>query len=59
MSEINKLNKQIEAKRKEMYAAYEKDPNDPNLLKISQSLDNLLNQLDRISNKTPIQRKIW
>ncbi|GEN87716.1 aspartyl-phosphate phosphatase Spo0E family protein [Oceanobacillus sp. FSL W8-0428] len=58
MSEINKLNKQIEAKRKEMYAAYEKDPNDPNLLKISQSLDNLLNQLDRISNKTPIQRKI-
>ncbi|MCT1902134.1 aspartyl-phosphate phosphatase Spo0E family protein [Oceanobacillus sojae] len=58
MSEINKLNKQIEAKRKEMYAVYEKDPNDPNLLKISQSLDNLLNQLDRISNKTPIQRKI-
>lgn len=58
MSEINKLNKQIEAKRKEMYAAYEKDPNDPNLLRISQSLDKLLNQLDRISNKTPIQRKI-
>ncbi|GGP07385.1 hypothetical protein GCM10011346_03160 [Oceanobacillus neutriphilus] len=58
MSEINKLNKQIEAKRKEMYAVYEKDPNDPNLLIISQSLDNLLNQLDRISNKTPIQRKI-
>lgn len=51
MSEIDELNKQIESKRKEMYAVYEKNPNDPNLLKISQSLDKLLNQLDQILKK--------
>ena len=56
MSELNTLNKQIEAKRKEMYAVYERDPNDPTLLKLSQSLDKLLNQLDRFSNKTFLQR---
>ncbi|GIO24190.1 aspartyl-phosphate phosphatase Spo0E family protein [Oceanobacillus sp. J11TS1] len=56
MSELNTLNKQIEAKLKEMYAVYERDPNDPTLLKLSQSLDKLLNQLDRFSNKTLIQR---
>ncbi|MFD1414351.1 aspartyl-phosphate phosphatase Spo0E family protein [Oceanobacillus jeddahense] len=52
MSEIEELNKQIETKRKEMYAVYEKNPNDPNLLKISQSLDKLLNQLDQMLKKT-------
>ncbi|WP_152655398.1 aspartyl-phosphate phosphatase Spo0E family protein [Oceanobacillus sp. CFH 90083] len=57
MSKMNDLNKQIEAKRKEMYAVYEKDPTDPNLLKLSQSLDKLLNRLDQISNNPPIQRK--
>ncbi|MFD1065995.1 aspartyl-phosphate phosphatase Spo0E family protein [Oceanobacillus locisalsi] len=52
MSEIDELNKQIEMKRKEMYAVYEKDPTDPNLLKLSQSLDKLLNQLDQMLKKS-------
>lgn len=56
MSEINELNKQIEAKRKEMYAVYEQNPTDPNLLNLSQSLDKLLNQLNRISNNIPMKQ---
>ncbi|WP_080872998.1 aspartyl-phosphate phosphatase Spo0E family protein [Oceanobacillus timonensis] len=52
MSEMDELNKQIETKRKEMYAVYEKNPTDPNLLKLSQSLDKLLNQLDQMLKKS-------
>ncbi|MGG3806419.1 aspartyl-phosphate phosphatase Spo0E family protein [Metabacillus fastidiosus] len=40
------LRKEIELKRREMYKVGEKDFCNPEVLKISQEIDNLLNHLD-------------
>lgn len=58
MSDIKRLNEKIEEKRKEMYAAYQKDPNDPAVLKLSQSLDVLLNQLTKLLREHSDKRKV-
>lgn len=39
-----RLEKQIEELRKHMYDIYNKNPEDPELLRISQDLDDLLNR---------------
>ncbi|WP_404455122.1 aspartyl-phosphate phosphatase Spo0E family protein [Virgibacillus necropolis] len=44
MCNINVLKKKIEETRKKMYETYENNPNDPQILTISQSLDVLLNE---------------
>ena len=45
MTKVDKLNQQVEATRREMYAAYERNPKDPYVLHLSQTLDSLLNEL--------------
>ncbi|GGF22770.1 hypothetical protein GCM10010954_21980 [Halobacillus andaensis] len=47
LSSIKDLQEKIEALRTKMYKTYENNPNDPQLLAISQSLDKLLNELER------------
>nr|WP_256522126.1 aspartyl-phosphate phosphatase Spo0E family protein [Halobacillus sp. A5] len=47
MSDINDLKEKVELVRKKMYKVYENNPNDPQLFAISQSLDKLLNELER------------
>ncbi len=44
MSYKERLEKQIEELRKHMYDIYNKNPEDPELLRISQDLDDLLNR---------------
>ncbi|PAV27844.1 hypothetical protein CIL05_20055 [Virgibacillus profundi] len=44
MSDSNDLIKRIEETRKIMYETYDRRPNDPQLLDISQKLDILLNE---------------
>ena len=51
MTKVDKLNQQVEATRREMYAAYEQNPNDPYVLQLSQSLDHLLNELTHALNE--------
>ncbi|HLR67691.1 aspartyl-phosphate phosphatase Spo0E family protein [Virgibacillus alimentarius] len=46
------LRKKIEETRKMMYETYEKNPNDPEILFISQKLDVLLNKYDRLRKNT-------
>ncbi|MFG6147479.1 Spo0E family sporulation regulatory protein-aspartic acid phosphatase [Halobacillus sp. B23F22_1] len=47
LSSIKDLQEKIEVLRTKMYKTYENNPNDPQLLAISQSLDKLLNELER------------
>ncbi|GGF15181.1 hypothetical protein GCM10010954_12240 [Halobacillus andaensis] len=47
LSSIKELQEKIEVLRTKMYKTYENNPNDPQLLAISQSLDKLLNELER------------
>ncbi|HLS60941.1 MAG TPA: aspartyl-phosphate phosphatase Spo0E family protein [Virgibacillus sp.] len=47
LSNIEDLKREIECTRSKMYKAYEKNANDPQILSISQSLDKLLNALER------------
>ncbi|WP_371925920.1 Spo0E family sporulation regulatory protein-aspartic acid phosphatase [Halobacillus sp. A5] len=47
LSDINDLKEKVELVRKKMYKVYENNPNDPQLFAISQSLDKLLNELER------------
>ncbi|WP_139343270.1 Spo0E family sporulation regulatory protein-aspartic acid phosphatase [Virgibacillus siamensis] len=51
MCSIKELKRKIEETRKRMYKTYENDPNDPQVLSISQSLDILLNKYDRALKK--------
>ncbi|WP_173915379.1 aspartyl-phosphate phosphatase Spo0E family protein [Halobacillus sp. Marseille-Q1614] len=46
MSHLENLEKGIESLREKMYGCYMKNPNDPELVKISQELDDLLNELE-------------
>ncbi|WP_240339635.1 aspartyl-phosphate phosphatase Spo0E family protein [Halobacillus ihumii] len=46
-SRIEDLKERIEVLRVKMYKTYENNPNDPQLITISQSLDKLLNELER------------
>jgi len=46
---IKELKAKIENLRKKMYQTYENNPNDSQILTISQSLDQLLNELERTS----------
>ncbi|MFC7062370.1 Spo0E family sporulation regulatory protein-aspartic acid phosphatase [Halobacillus seohaensis] len=46
MSYTNDLKEQIEFTRQKMYQTYKKNPDDTELLIISQSLDKLLNELE-------------
>jgi len=48
MPYIKQLTYQIEHLRNEMYKTYDTDPNHPQLLALSQSLDKLLNELDQM-----------
>ncbi|WP_442970616.1 aspartyl-phosphate phosphatase Spo0E family protein [Roseburia sp. 1XD42-34] len=41
----------MERLRKKMYEIYKNDPNDSQILIVSQELDALLNELDRVENK--------
>ncbi|MDY0406787.1 aspartyl-phosphate phosphatase Spo0E family protein [Virgibacillus sp. 179-BFC.A HS] len=45
----------MEYTRQMMYRAYENNPKDPRVLKISQSLDVLLNELSRQERKKEIE----
>ncbi|MFC7062351.1 Spo0E family sporulation regulatory protein-aspartic acid phosphatase [Halobacillus seohaensis] len=47
VSSINDLKEKIEQTRQKMYRAYKNNPNDPQVLIISQTLDMLLNELER------------
>ncbi|GGC76951.1 hypothetical protein GCM10007216_04320 [Thalassobacillus devorans] len=47
LSSIKDLQEKIEALRTKMYKTYENNPNDPQLLAISQLLDKLLNELEQ------------
>lgn len=51
MHKIIILREQIEIMRKKMYEIYEKNPEDPELLAISEKLDVLLNRYDRLRKK--------
>ncbi|MCP3028040.1 Spo0E family sporulation regulatory protein-aspartic acid phosphatase [Halobacillus sp. A5] len=51
MKKIQELEEQIEQVRFLMYQTYNINPLDPNVLKISHELDQLLNQLNSISNE--------
>jgi len=52
---IKELKRKIEETRQEMYKAYENNPNDPEVLSISQSLDVLLNRYSQALKKTKMQ----
>ncbi|MCP3032884.1 aspartyl-phosphate phosphatase Spo0E family protein [Halobacillus sp. A1] len=46
------MNEEIEVLRKKMYETYENNPNDSQILVISQALDKLLNELElAVKNK--------
>lgn len=49
MTTVDCLHKQIEAVRSEMYEAYNNSVEYSELVKISQKLDRLLNQLDKLT----------
>lgn len=53
---LKKLEEKMEMLRQEMYNLYLEDPQDPRVLKVSQSLDELLNEHHRLRNKTYINR---
>ncbi|SEA37831.1 Spo0E like sporulation regulatory protein [Thalassobacillus cyri] len=46
MTATVELEVEIEALREEMYQLYKNDPTDPQLVSVSQSLDQLLNKLN-------------
>ncbi|MBO0992845.1 aspartyl-phosphate phosphatase Spo0E family protein [Bacillus sp. J14TS2] len=48
---MNQLYEEIELLRRKMYQKYEQDPNDPEILMISQMLDKLLNDLQSRQNR--------
>ncbi|MYL58677.1 Spo0E family sporulation regulatory protein-aspartic acid phosphatase [Virgibacillus halodenitrificans] len=53
LNTLHDLYKEIEETRQKMYEAYKNDPQSPEVLAISQTLDKLLNKLDRIKRKKP------
>ncbi|WP_337249656.1 aspartyl-phosphate phosphatase Spo0E family protein [Virgibacillus halodenitrificans] len=48
MNTLPDLYKKIEETREKMYQAYKNDPQSPEVLAISQKLDDLLNKLERL-----------
>lgn len=55
MSYITKLKRKIEITRKEMYDTFETNPKDPYVLTLSQKLDKLLNELQKMELKRKIE----
>nr|WP_223280666.1 aspartyl-phosphate phosphatase Spo0E family protein [Virgibacillus halodenitrificans] len=51
MNTLHDLYKEIEETRQKMYEAYKNDPQNPEVLAISQTLDDLLNKLERLKRE--------
>ncbi|WP_231478676.1 aspartyl-phosphate phosphatase Spo0E family protein [Virgibacillus halodenitrificans] len=51
LNTLHDLYKKIEETRQKMYKAYKNDPQGPEVLAISQTLDELLNKLERLKRE--------
>ncbi|MCJ0930684.1 Spo0E family sporulation regulatory protein-aspartic acid phosphatase [Virgibacillus halodenitrificans] len=51
LNTLHDLYKKIEETRQKMYQAYKNDPQSPEVLAISQTLDDLLNKLERLKRE--------
>ncbi|WHX27972.1 aspartyl-phosphate phosphatase Spo0E family protein [Virgibacillus halodenitrificans] len=51
LNTLHDLYKEIEETRQKMYEAYKNDPQSPEVLAISQTLDDLLNKLERLKRE--------